>query len=128
MNKIYLAAMYGRRPEMELIADYLKSKGYEITARWVYGAEEATGISREEIAILDLDDVDAADTVVSFTHPRGTKTPGGGRHVEFGYGIARQKKMILIGERENVFHHFPGVLQFDTLEDYLEYNRTREVA
>lgn len=116
--KVYLAAPFGDRSKMELVADFLKTRGYTITARWVYGGED--GLTRADIAKLDLDDVDAADAIVSFTFPRGTPTTGGGRHVEFGYALARGKRLIVIGERENVFHHWPAVEVYPTLESWLE--------
>jgi hypothetical protein len=40
---------------------------------------------------------------------------GGGRHVEFGYGMAKGKRLVLIGERENVFHDHPSVEVYPTL-------------
>lgn len=115
--KIYIAAKYARREEMEEIALMLmNAHGYDITARWVFGGEE--GFSQEEIAVFDLEDVDEADTVISFTeHPNMYTT--GGRHVEFGYAIATGKRLVVIGPRENVFHHFPTVEQFDTLNDWI---------
>lgn len=115
--KIYLAALFSLRPEMERIADRLKGAGHAVVARWVYGGEE--GLSREQIAVLDLEDVDACDLIISFTYPRGTMTSGGGRHVEFGYALAKGKRAILIGERENVFHHYPGVETYPSLESWL---------
>jgi nucleoside 2-deoxyribosyltransferase len=116
--KIYLAALFGRRPEMETVADKLKSHGFEIASSWVYGGED--GLTREDIAILDLKDVDASDAVMSFTQPYRSMSSGGGRHVEFGYGLAKGKRCILIGERENVFHHFPAIEVYATLEAFLE--------
>lgn len=115
--KIYIAAKYARREEMEEIALMLmNAHGYDITARWVFGGEE--GFSQEEIAVFDLEDVDEADTVISFTeHPDMYTT--GGRHVEFGYAIATGKRLVVIGPRENVFYHFPTVEQFDTLNDWI---------
>jgi nucleoside 2-deoxyribosyltransferase len=115
--KIYLAALFSRRAEMEQIADRLKAEGFEITARWVYGGED--GLTRTEIALLDLEDVDQADVVMSFTHPYGTATSGGGRHVEFGYALAKSKRVILIGERENVFHHHPNVATYANIEEWV---------
>lgn len=115
--KIYIASLFSRREEMEGYAGIIKGAGHEIVARWVYGGEE--GLSREQIALLDLEDVDKADVVVSFTHPRGTATMGGGRHVEFGYALAKGKAVVLIGERENVFHDHPKVLQFTSLSEWL---------
>lgn len=114
---LYLAAPFGDRAKMEAIADRLVGTGFTITARWVYGGED--GLTRAQVAELDLEDVDAADAVVSFTFPRGTLTSGGGRHVEFGYGLARGKRLVVIGERENVFHHHPCVEVYGTLEEWL---------
>lgn len=117
--KLYLAARFDDRAKMESVADRLKTFGFEITSSWVYGGEE--GLTPEGIATLDLTDVDKADTVVSFTHPRGSlQSNGGGRHVEFGYGLARGKGLVLIGERENVFHHHLSVEVFGTVDEWLD--------
>jgi nucleoside 2-deoxyribosyltransferase len=117
--KLYLAALYSRRAEMEVCANFLKNKGFEITSSWVYGAEENEGRTREQNAIMDLGDVDKADIVVSFTHAQGTLTKGGGRHVEFGYAYAKGKKLVIIGDRENVFHYLPNVEVFPDLGTWL---------
>jgi len=121
--KVYLAALFSRRAEMEQHADLIKDYGHEVTARWVYGGEE--GLTREQIALLDLEDVDRADIVLSFTHPNGTATKGGGRHVEFGYALAKGKQVVLIGDRENVFHDHPKVTVFPSLVDWLRLNVPR---
>jgi hypothetical protein len=102
---------------------------------------------REQFAQIDLEDVLAADCVVSFTEPPAAKCrdcdgigvvywpaedggsppmecPGcggkgridsgrGGRHVEFGAAVATGKRLIVVGHRENLFHHLPGVEFFD---------------
>lgn len=117
MKRLYLAARYTQRAELEAHAIRLKSFGFEITARWVFGNED--GLDREKIAFLDIADVDACDTLVSFTLPVGTMTRGGGRHVEFGYALARRKQLVIIGPRENVFHHHPDAEVYATLDDWL---------
>ena len=117
--KVYLAAMFSRRGEMEKYAEQITMSGHEVVARWVYGGE--SGLNRTDIALLDLEDVDKADVVVSFTHPRHTPTSGGGRHVEFGYALAKGKEIAIISHRENVFHHHPSVEVFATLEDWLTH-------
>lgn len=117
-RRIYLAARFSARPEMEIIANRLAALGHTITASWVYGGED--GLTRAKIALLDLADVDRADTVISYTHPRGTFTNGGGRHVEFGYALARGKRLVVIGERENVFHHYPAVEVYASLDEWLQ--------
>lgn len=115
---IYLASRFGRREEMEQIAlDLMNAYGYDITARWVFGGEE--GLTREDIALLDIEDVDKADTIVAFTEPYGTDFKGGGRYVELGYALAKNKRTVIIGERENVFCWHPNIEQFDSLEDWL---------
>lgn len=115
--KIYIASLFSRREEMEGYAHTLKEAGHEITASWVYGGE--SGLSRTDIALLDLRDIDKADVVLSFTSPYGAATKGGGRHVEFGYGLATGKEAHVVGERENVFHHHPKVMTFTTLNDWV---------
>lgn len=115
--KVYIASLYSRREEMEKYASLLEGAGFYVTSRWVYGGEE--GKSNEDIAILDLEDVDDADIVLSFTLPYGTMFKGGGRCVEFGYGLARGKITCIVGERENVFHWFPEVHQFDTIDQFI---------
>lgn len=115
---IYLASLYSRREEMEGYAtDLMNHYGYDITSRWVFGGEE--GFTNEAIAIFDLEDVDAADTIIAFSEPYGTLYKGGGRNVELGYAMARGKRCVLIGERENVFMHHPLIEQYDTLTDWL---------
>ena len=122
LDSIYLAAKYSRREEMEGVASELTDLGYDVTSSWVYGGEE--GKTKEEIALLDKDDLFGADAVISFTEPHGTYHPGGGRHVEFGMGYAMGMRLILIGPRENVFHYLPEVEQYDSLDDFLEYERS----
>jgi hypothetical protein len=116
--KIYLAAMYSRREEMEREANRLKHQGFEITSRWVYFSENSRSLL--DVALMDIEDVNKADAVVSFTQPESSLFHGGGRHVEFGYGLAKGKRCILIGGRENIFHHHPKVEAYPTLDAWLE--------
>lgn len=125
-KKIYLAALFSRRAEMEGIADSLKICGFEIVARWVYGGEG--GLSREQIALLDIEDVNKSDIVVSFTQPHGTANPGGGRHTEFGYALAKGKELVVVGDREQVFHHHPAVTVYPTLYAWLLSRRQMQDA
>jgi len=117
--KFYLAARFPRRAEMEVLADELVAKlpSAVCVARWVYGGEE--GLDRRQIALLDLEDVEKANTVILFTHPRGSKQTGGGRFVEFGYALAKGKRCIVIGEYENVFISHPSVLVYRDWAEFL---------
>lgn len=114
--RIYIAAMYGQMEDMRPVAARLREVGHEVTARWIDGAEDTLSESSSG-ANMDLDDIDRADCVLSFTQPYGTKTKGGGRHVEFGYAVAKRKRLIVIGERENIFHHLTYVEIVPSLDE-----------
>lgn len=117
--KIYLAARFSRREELIDYADSLKEDGHEITSSWVYGGED--GLSREDIAKLDVCDVLRADMVVLFTEPYGTAVAGGGRHTEFGIGLGTGKKLAIVGEREQIFCWYPGVIQEPSVNHLRRY-------
>jgi hypothetical protein len=119
IHKIYLAARYSRNDEMRGVRDVLTAIGYEVTSRWIDqhdGALEASytpaklNADPEECAILgqhDIDDLTAADTVISFTSPDGGGK--GGRHVEHGIALGLGKRLIVCGPRENIFHTLPQI-------------------
>ena len=52
----------------------------------------------------------------------------GGRHVEFGMAIAAQKRIVVIGPRENIFHWLPMIEQFDTFDAFMDHARMHNVA
>lgn len=113
--KVYLAAPYGEMLAQREIAEEFQKAGHEITSRWIFGGE--IGQSREFSAVMDVNDVDAADVLVLKTYPRGTQVTGGGRHFEFGYAFAQQKRCIVVGEAEHVFCCLPGVKSVATYTD-----------
>lgn len=118
--KIYLAAPYGEMLRMREWKDKLWLAGHICTARWLVGTEE--GMPRSEAAQMDFDDIDAADAVVSMILPKGTMFSSGGRHVEFGYGLAKGKLMIVVGtEAENVFHHHSDCLMLPTIDHVIRF-------
>jgi hypothetical protein len=122
---IYLASRYSRNDEMKGIRDVLQALGHKITSRWIDCHPDVVGdftesfdsemlnTNPEQCAPLgqhDLDDIDKADTVISFTGFGGK----GGRHVEFGYALAKGKKLFIVGPRENVFHTLQQVEYYPT--------------
>ena len=119
---VYLAARFSRRDEMQAYADELAALGHGVTARWVVGPpqsshhpDQVAGHSlayEERVSVEDLKDVSEADCIICFSEqPRETNTRGG-RHVEFGLAVAADKRIILVGPRENVFHFLPVVENF----------------
>lgn len=129
MSYIYLAARYSKHPEMRGARDVLQSLGHIITSRWIDCHPDVVGdftasftqdtlnARPEDCAALgrhDLDDLDRAEWVVSFTYPPGEDGGKGGRHVEFGYALAKGKRVFLVGPRQHVFHTLPQVEHFPT--------------
>lgn len=133
INKVYLAARYSRHPEMRSIRESLGADfGIQVTSHWldtdaqqaVEGAKNEDGSAASftpeflqqypercyHLAAQDLRDIDAADTIIFFSGS-GRK---GGMHVEFGYAYARDKRMIVVGDRENVFHTLPSITVYPT--------------
>ena len=117
MPKAYLAAKFGSREELEALSPLFRKYGIDVCARWVFGGEE--GLSRAEIALLDLEDVARSDLFILWTHERGSKQPGGGRFVEMGYALALKKRVVIVGPRENVFCDHPDVEAYDNLMDFI---------
>lgn len=117
IRKLYLAARFADQAMMRVVGDYLTGLDFVITARWVYGGE--AGLSRAGCALMDIEDVDAADTVVSFTQPERSYNIGGGRHTELGYALAKGKRLVVIGPREQIFHYHPAVEVHATLTAWL---------
>jgi hypothetical protein len=68
---------------------------------------------------MDLSDIDASECVISHTLNRGDLYTGGGRHIEFGYALARGKRLFNVGGHENVFHHL--AITVSSIEDVLKY-------
>lgn len=114
--KIYLASRYSRLAEMQACREDLRAAGLVVTSRWVNGDHQASdnelgggGHLAARFAHEDMEDLAAADVVVSFTEPARTGPTRGGRHVEFGAALALGKRVIVVGHRENVFHSLPAV-------------------
>ena len=117
--KIYLAARYSRNDEMRGVRDVLQALGYEVTSRWIdqHGGDVLESFVASKLnddpghcaryGLVDVEDMTAAEAIVSFTSADGGGK--GGRHVEFGWGIAAGKRMVVVGPREHIFHTLPEV-------------------
>jgi len=126
----YLAARYARREELSSYKADLEARGHRVPARWILGEHQVHGLEAARAvendgpvpadqAVLfaedDIEDLIAADVVVSFTTEPRTGSTRGGRHVEFGValGIRRSggavRRLFIVGPLENVFHALPEV-------------------
>ena len=117
--KIYVAASYFMRYEAQDNAAILASDGHTITSVWLSGIHELPGWTPQLYAHDDLRCIDDADVFIAFTEPDDAppEHKRGGRHVEFGYAYAQQKRIIIVGPRENSFYHLKGVEQYNTLDE-----------
>jgi nucleoside 2-deoxyribosyltransferase len=123
---IYLAARFIRADELLEYARDLEAMGHCITSRWIRENHKASDAKlimgkARQFAMEDQWDISISDCMISFTEPPHFDASRGGRHVEFGYGLAHNKRMIVVGYRENVFHSLPGV------EFYPDWATTKDV-
>ena len=119
--KLYLAARFNRMKEMAALTPEILKRGHIITAQWITGKEDATGMTRRQAAVMDAADVRDADALLFFAEPRGSSNIGGGRHWEFGYAYALGKACLVIGDSEQVFCDLPNVVRVPDLTTALGY-------
>lgn len=107
MTKVYLAARMSHIMYMEVIANELERLGsIRVVSRWI---RRDNGIlDRVDAAQTDIEDMDNADVIICFSSNDGDGT-GVGRHFEAGYGYGKGKKVIIVGEKETVFHYLPNI-------------------
>jgi len=146
---VYLASRYSRRLELCGYRDQLQRMGHTVTSRWLNGSHqisrdgvpinddgealiESTRLTpeaaalREQFALDDLEDIERADVLIAFSElPRSTASRGG-RHVEFGYALAINRIIWVVGTPENLFHYLPHVSVFLTFSDVIEALVERE--
>ncbi len=125
MSKIYLADKFGHKMKMRHVRDQLQAAGHEVTSKWVDVEEGVDSDASDEklvvYAKMDLQDVDDADVLMAFSYPRSQPNIGGGRHIEFGYALARGKRIVVVGPKgEHIFHWMPGVKCCATIEEAKE--------
>lgn len=149
MTAFYLAARYSRRLELAEYADQLRSLGHQVTSRWLLGQHQADTLEvdadgephrvpqiAQRFAEEDVEDLVFADVVVAFSEPPRSEASRGGRHVEFGMALGwvltdcrsvdgGHRRVVVIGQRENVFHCLSQVAVFP---DWSSFVATVEAA
>jgi hypothetical protein len=115
--RFYFAARFSKRFALRPFRQQLEALGHVCTSRWLDAEREdpeALGLCAQE----DLIDIVTTDIVVNFTEPPRDNSRGG-RHCEFGIGLALNKKLVIIGPREHAFHFLPQVERFASGADFL---------
>lgn len=122
-HNIYLAARYGRHVEMQTYANQLVALGHTVVSVWIWGGhdlrEDATLEENRRLAEEDKYDLALADILIYFSESNTSESGRGGRHVEFGMALDKQIQIVLIGERENVFHYLSEVTCYQTWQDFI---------
>lgn len=133
MLKVYLAARYSEKHEMFAQAEIFRGRGIEVTSSWLEESHAPT-IQMSDIAVDDLTfyarndirDIESADWLVFSSVEPTTPTVRGGRHVEFGYALAKGKKILVVGPEENIFHHLPAIQHVNDWETALNFLVTQQ--
>ena len=151
MTAFYLAARYSRREALVGYADLLRELCHEVTSRWLEGQHQADELEiaaaghvhevpevARRFAEEDVEDVTFADVVVAFSEPPRSSSSRGGRHVEFGMALGwvlagyrsldgRARRVVVIGQRENVFHCLREVTVFPDWSSFVDHLAPAEV-
>ncbi|MHB8573642.1 MAG: hypothetical protein ACYDAY_11930 [Candidatus Dormibacteria bacterium] len=119
--QVYLAARFGRQQELRAVAGWLRTAGYLCDPTWLRGGHDlpldvAPDDPRgAQFAQEDLRDLLESDIVICFTEEPGVAGRArGGRHVEMGIAIGTNKRVIVVGPRENVFCWLPFMERYST--------------
>lgn len=115
----YLASAFKRKAEMAECRAIMQAAGYNVVARWIDEEAESddaapTDDYRMECALTDLQDVAACDVFVCFIGGVGA-----GHHTELGLALAGGKRIVLIGQKNNIFHYLPLLEYYTDFADFL---------
>ena len=122
-KKVYIAAPWAIRGDMEEIAQKLEAKGHTITHRW-WEAENVPESDRDapfmrKMAVLDGQGVIDADVMLLINSAKSE-----GKAVEQGIALSYGLPIIVVGRRgeisKNVFHYLLNYLWYDDLESAIE--------
>jgi hypothetical protein len=125
---LYLAGQYAKRDILKVYADKLENIGIKVTSRWLMEDKplntkigDDTEEFYRETAEVDLEDIDTADGILFFAEDPHVGIPRGGRHVEYGYALAKGRFMFSVGPKENIFHFLDRVGHYETFDEFFDY-------
>lgn len=103
--QVYIAGRSEDQSAAKTLRDRLAEHGIGCTSRWLDGFID----NHRTAAVMCIVDIARGDAVVVVNPPKVHRTGTGGRHVETGIAIATGKPVVVLGARENVFHHMDSV-------------------
>lgn len=114
-TKIYVAASYPRKSEAVEVAFLLtNNRNNTIVSDWITMKEgyDSSDIEIIRYALRDFKQVKSCDVFVCLI---GDDQSRGGSHTELGISLALEKRVILIGEFNQIFHWYPKCEQYKTI-------------
>lgn len=111
--KVYIAAPYELRDFAIAAMKALEARDIEVTSSWLRHLDE----EGDKYARIDLADVARAEVLLAVNPEEFRRSGTGGRHVEFGYAVALNKRIFILGVRTNIFHHLSDVRVIESLEE-----------
>ena len=110
--RLYLAARYALKDTIAQAADYLQKRGHIIMSDWHKEVHppnvKVQDLPHEEnqmLAMKDFNQIHSSEAMLFWAEHPDTATVRGGRHVEFGIGLALNKQIYVLGPKENIFHY-----------------------
>lgn len=92
--KIYIAAKYDARFELQKFARSIALLGHQLTCDWLFEGEEGKGI--QEAAAMDAKQVEECDCLIFIGEAQGSRNTGGGRWFEMGVAWACGHRIIAL--------------------------------
>lgn len=129
--KIYIAITWKALEYGQKLARQLEEAGHTVTSRFL--AEDYVAPTEGEMdavhARLDLLDIDEAEAMLQVTGNsrtyadgayRGLDSTTGGRHVEFGYALAKKKPIFVLGQYESCFHTHGAICAVEDIQQFIK--------
>lgn len=114
--RIYIAAPYELRNQAIDVMKRLEAKGHVVTSEWLKDVDE----EGNETAVMDLINIIEADVFLLINPAEFERSGTGGRHFETGYAYAKDKRVVILGVRSNIFHHLHNVTIWPSDVDIVE--------
>jgi len=134
LTRYFLSGCFQQHQQIQSYAEQLEQaiRGARVVSTWHsqpdIAAEDALTPAEltlhpdqgQGYAAQDLEELDQAQVLVLFSGFGGQ----GGRHVEYGYALAKGKRLVLVGPRDNVFSCLPQAEWFPSFTAWLEYEKS----
>jgi nucleoside 2-deoxyribosyltransferase len=125
--RIYLAAPFECKSRIIKLASFLEDKGIIVNASWLNSPVAVNINPATQMAdiLVDCAEIRICDLFVLYNPEEYRKSGTGGRHVETGYAYALGKRILIVGERTNLFHHPDLMLCISEKDDEIIYQTIR---